>query len=94
MNLKLNKNQRKNYLIPDLKNKSKSKTNVVLIDFGFNYINIIMIKNKVLHFQKKISHGCKKISNDLSNIGIALDIYRESIGDFTLVNIHKNNLFA
>ena len=48
-----------------LKNKSKSKTNVVLIDFGFNYINIIMIKNKVLHFQKKISHGCKKISNDL-----------------------------
>ena len=51
-----------------LKNKSKSKTNVVLIDFGFNYINIIMIKNKVLHFQKKISHGCKKISNDLVSI--------------------------
>ena len=35
-----------------LKNKSKTKTNVVLIDYGFNYINIIMIKNKVLHFQK------------------------------------------
>ena len=51
-----------------LKNKSKSKTNVVLIDFGFNYINIIMIKNKVLHFQKKIPHGCKKISNDLVSI--------------------------
>ena len=51
-----------------LKNKSKSKTNVVLIDFGFNYINIIMIKNKVLHFQKKISYGCKKISNDLVSI--------------------------
>ena len=51
-----------------LKNKSKSKTNVVLIDFGFNYINIIMIKNKVLHFQKKIPYGCKKISNDLVSI--------------------------
>ena len=51
-----------------LKNKSKSKTNVVLIDFGFNYINIIMIKNKVLHFQKKIPNGCKKISNDLVSI--------------------------
>ena len=51
-----------------LKNKSKSKKNVVLIDFGFNYINIIMIKNKVLHFQKKIPYGCKKISNDLVSI--------------------------
>ena len=51
-----------------LKNKSKSKTNVVLIDFGFNYINILMIKNKLLHFQKKIPFGCKKISNDLVSI--------------------------
>ena len=51
-----------------LKNKTKTKKNVVLIDFGFNYINIIMIKNKVLHFQKKIPHGSKKISSDLVNI--------------------------
>ena len=51
-----------------LKNKSKSKKNVVLIDYGFNYINIIVIKNKVLHFQKKIAQGSKKISNDLVNI--------------------------
>ena len=51
-----------------LKNKSKAKTNVVLIDYGFNIINIIMIKNKVLHFQKKIQQGSKKISNDLVNI--------------------------
>ncbi len=51
-----------------LKNKSKSKTNVVLIDFGFNHINIIMIKNKLLHFQKKIPYGCKKISNDLVSL--------------------------
>ena len=51
-----------------LKNKSKTKTNVVLIDYGFNIINIIMIKNKVLHFQKKIQQGSKKISNDLVNI--------------------------
>ena len=36
-----------------LKNKSKTKTNVVLIDYGFKNINIIVIKNKVLHFQKK-----------------------------------------
>ena len=41
---------------------------LVLIDYGFNYINIIMIKNKVLHFQKKIPQGSKKISNDLVNI--------------------------
>ena len=51
-----------------LKNIRKSKTNVVLIDYGFNNINVIMIKNKVLHFQKKIQQGCKKISNDLVNI--------------------------
>ncbi len=51
-----------------LKNKRKTKTNVVLIDYGFNYINIIMIKNKVLHFHKKIAQGSKKISNDLVNI--------------------------
>ncbi len=51
-----------------LKNKPKTKTNLVLIDFGFNNINIIMIKNKVLHFIKKIPQGSKKISNDLVNI--------------------------
>ena len=51
-----------------LKNKRKTKTNLVLIDYGFNFINIIMIKNKVLHFQKKIAQGSKKISNDLVNI--------------------------
>ena len=51
-----------------LKNKRKTKTNVVLIDYGFNYINIIMIKNKVLYFQKLIAQGSKKISNDLINI--------------------------
>ena len=51
-----------------LKNKPKTKTNVVLIDYGFEKINIIIIKNKVLHFQKKISQGCKKISDDLVNI--------------------------
>ena len=51
-----------------LKNKSKTKTNVVLIDYGFKNINVIMIKNKILHFQKKISQGSKKISDDLVNI--------------------------
>ena len=51
-----------------LKNKPKTKTNIVLIDYGFNYINIIMIKNKILHFQKKISQGSKKVTNDLVNI--------------------------
>ncbi len=51
-----------------LKNKPKTKTNVILIDFGFNNINIIVIKNKVLHFIKKIPQGSKKITNDLVNI--------------------------
>ena len=51
-----------------LKNKSKTKTNIVLIDYGFKNINIIVIKNKVLHFQKKIPQGSKKISNDLVHI--------------------------
>ena len=50
------------------KNKPKTKTNTVLIDFGFKYINIIMIKNKILHFIKKIPQGSKKISDDLVNI--------------------------
>ncbi len=51
-----------------LKNKPNTKSNVVLIDYGFKYINIIMIKNKVLHFIKKIPQGSKNISNDLVNI--------------------------
>ena len=51
-----------------LKNKPKTQTNVILIDFGFNNINVIMMKNKVLHFIKKIPYGCKQISNDLVNI--------------------------
>ncbi len=51
-----------------LKNKPKTKTNVVLIDYGFKYINIIMIRNKVLHFIKKIPRGSKNISYDLVNI--------------------------
>mgnify|MGYP000267993379 CR=1 FL=1 len=51
-----------------LKNKPNTKKNIVLIDYGFRYINIIMIKNKVLYFIKKIPQGSKKISNDLVNI--------------------------
>ncbi len=51
-----------------LKNKPKTKSNIVLIDYGFKYINIIMVKNKVLHFIKKIPQGSKNISNDLVNI--------------------------
>ena len=51
-----------------LKNRPQTQKNVVLIDYGFKNINIIMIKNKVLHFIKKLPHGSKKISNDLVNI--------------------------
>ena len=51
-----------------LKNKSKAKSNIILLDYGFKNINIIMIKNKVLHYQNKISRGSKKISDDLVNI--------------------------
>ena len=42
-----------------LKNKPKTKTNLVLIDYGFKYINIIVMKNKVLHFQRKINKVVK-----------------------------------
>ncbi len=48
-----------------LKNKKISKSNVILIDFGFKHTNIIMIKNKQLAFVKKIPYGCKLISDDL-----------------------------
>ncbi len=48
-----------------LKNKKISKSNVILIDFGFNHTNIIMIKNKQLFFEKKLPYGCKLISEDL-----------------------------
>ena len=51
-----------------LKNRSKAKSNIILLDYGFKNINIIMIKNKVLHYQNKISRGSKKISDDLVNI--------------------------
>ncbi len=48
-----------------LKNKKISKSNVILIDFGFNHTNVLMIKNKQLAFVKKIPYGCKLISDDL-----------------------------
>ena len=48
-----------------LKNKKINKSNVILIDFGFNHINIIKIKNNQLKFVKKIPYGCRLISEDL-----------------------------
>ncbi len=48
-----------------LKNKKISKSNVILIDFGFNHTNVLIIKNKQLSFVKKIPYGCKLISDDL-----------------------------
>ncbi len=51
-----------------LKNKPNTKKNIVLIDYGFKNINIILIKNKVLYFIKKIPQGSVQISNDLVNI--------------------------
>ncbi len=48
-----------------LKNKKISKSNVILIDFGFKHTNVLMIKNKQLSFIKKIPYGCKLISDDL-----------------------------
>ena len=48
-----------------LKNKKISKTNLVLIDFGFNHINILMIKNKQISFIETLPIGCKLISDDL-----------------------------
>ncbi len=48
-----------------LKNKKISKSNIILIDFGFNHTNIIIIKNRQLSFVKKIPYGCKLISDDL-----------------------------
>ena len=47
-----------------LKNKKISKSNVILIDFGYNHTNIIMIKNKQL-FLEKIPYGCRLITDDL-----------------------------
>ncbi len=48
-----------------LKNKKIIKKNLVLIDFGFNHTNILMIKNKQISFIKTIPIGCRLISEDL-----------------------------
>ena len=48
-----------------LKNKKITKKNVVLIDFGFNHINILMIKDKQLSIVKTITRGCRLISDDM-----------------------------
>ncbi len=48
-----------------LKNKKISKKNLILIDFGFNHINILMIKNKQLSYIKNLPIGCRLISDDL-----------------------------
>ena len=51
-----------------LKNKNILKKNVVLIDFGFNHINILMIKDKQLSLVKTIPRGCRLISEDLAKM--------------------------
>ena len=48
-----------------LKNKKITKKNVVLIDFGFNHINILLIKDKQLSLVKTIPRGCRLISDDM-----------------------------
>ena len=48
-----------------MKNKKITKNNVALIDFGFNHINILIIKNKQISFIKTIPIGCRLISDDL-----------------------------
>ena len=48
-----------------LKNKKISKKNLILIDFGFNHTNILMIKNKQLSFIKNLPIGSRLISDDL-----------------------------
>ena len=48
-----------------LKNKKISKKNLILIDFGFNHINVLLIKNKQLSFTKNLPLGCRLISDDL-----------------------------
>ena len=48
-----------------LKNKKLSKKDLILIDFGFNHINILMIKNKQLFFIKNLPIGSRLISDDL-----------------------------
>ena len=48
-----------------LKNKKIIKNNIILFDFGFNHINVIIIKNKQLIFNKNIALGCRWISDDM-----------------------------
>ena len=48
-----------------LKNKKITKKNLILIDFGFNHINILMIKDKQLSIVKTIPRGCRLISDDM-----------------------------
>ncbi len=48
-----------------LKNKKITKKNLILIDFGFNHINLLMIKNNQISFIKTLPMGCRLISDDL-----------------------------
>ena len=48
-----------------------------------DYYQIITIKANVSS-GTYIRQLCKKISSDLQDVGLALDIFRESLGDFTL----------
>jgi len=48
-----------------LKGKQLSKKNLILIDFGFNHINILIIKNKQISFIRTLPIGCRLISDDL-----------------------------
>ena len=48
-----------------LKRKKLNKKNLILIDFGFNHINILVIKNKQISFIKTLPIGCRLISDDL-----------------------------
>ena len=72
-----------------LKNKKISKKNLILIDFGFNHINIIMIKNKQLSFIKNLPIGCRLISDDLVKmLNVSFD-FAEKL-KISTIDLHDN----
>ena len=48
-----------------LKGKKLNKKNLILIDYGFNHINILIIKNKQISSSETLPIGCRMISDDL-----------------------------
>ncbi len=84
-----NKNQRKNYLVPDLKIKTKTKSKIIKLENLNHYRDFILMKDisKIVHFLRK------KKYNGIINIGNGKPILLKNIAKIIFKKKNKIPVF-